>query len=251
MTKQSILMMTAASLIAAAPAFAQTTVTIDTGAAPAAETTTDVTANAETAETGAGTMAMAATELNLRAGPGPSFEVVGVIPVDGEVAVEGCLDESNWCQVTLDGTTGWAYGDYLNVMVENEPVVLYENRAAVEIQTVTYENEISDGEAAVGGAIGVAGAAAALIGGPAAIVAGSVLGAAAGDALNPESTSVTYVRENPIEPVILDGEVIVGAGIPEEVVLTPIPEAEYSYLYVNGQPVIVDPAERKVVYIVR
>ena len=43
-----------------------------------------------------------------------------------------------------------------------------------------------------------------------------------------------------------------GAGIPEEVELRPIPDSDqYSYLNVNGQPVIVDNSNRQIVYIVR
>ncbi|WP_370161530.1 DUF1236 domain-containing protein [Limimaricola soesokkakensis] len=259
MTKQSLLMTTAAALVAAMPAFAQTSVTVDTdteaganvGVEAEATATTETTANAETATSG--TTATAVTELNLRAGPGPDMEIVDVIPADGEVMVEGCLETANWCQVTLEGTTGWAYGDYLTVQMAEapEPVVLYENRTELEIETVTYDNEANDGPAAIAGAATAAGAAAALIGGPAAVIGAGIIGAAAGDALNPDSQVVTYVRENPVEPVILQGEVVVGAGIPEEVELNPIPEAEYSYLYVNGTPVLVEPEERRIVYIVR
>ncbi len=270
MTKHALLMTTAAAVLAAAPVLAQTSVTIETtpGATVTAETgatadvtaeteatlpTAEVTANADTAATGAGTMASAATELNLRAAPGGDAEIIGVIPADGEVTVEGCLDTSNWCQVTLDGTTGWAYGDYLTVQQAEapEPVILYQNRAELEVETVTYDNEGNDGPAALAGAATAAGAAAALAGGPATIIGAAVLGAAAGDVLNPDETTLTYVRENPVEPVILQGEVVVGAGIPQEVELTPIPDAEFSYLYVNGTPVVVEPEERKIVHIVR
>ena len=55
-----------------------------------------------------------------------------------------------------------------------------------------------------------------------------------------------------VTPVTMGGEVVVGAGIPEEVELRPIPDSDqYSYLNVNGQPVIVDNSNRQIVYIVR
>ena len=77
-------------------------------------------------------------------------------------------------------------------------------------------------------------------------------GATAGDALTPDSPEVTYVVTNPGEPMMMGGEVIVGAGIPEEVELRPIPDSDrYSYLNVNGQPVIVENGNRQIVYIVR
>ncbi|SDE94062.1 DUF1236 domain-containing protein [Limimaricola pyoseonensis] len=240
MLKSKLLMTSAAAILAAAPVLAQT-----------ATTTTEATANAETAV--AGTTAMAATELNLRAGPGPDMEIIDVIPADGEVTVEGCLESANWCQVTLNGTTGWAYGDYLTVQQAEaaEPVILYDNRTELEVATVTYDNEANDGGAALAGAATAAGTAAALAAGPAGVIGAAVIGAAAGDALNPDQETVTYVRENPVDPVLLQGEVVVGATIPTEVELTPIPDAEYSYLYLNGTPVLVEPEAREVVYIVR
>lgn len=57
----------------------------------------------------------------------------------------------------------------------------------------------------------------------------------------------TYVGENPAIQVYLDGEVVVGATLPEVVPLTPLPDSGYSYAYVNGVPVLVDPAGRQVV----
>lgn len=75
---------------------------------------------------------------------------------------------------------------------------------------------------------------------------------AGGDALDPpDTTTVTYVQQNPVEPVWLEGEVVTGAAIPETVVLTPIPDSTYAYSYVNGVPVIVDPNQRQIVQIVR
>ena len=72
----------------------------------------------------AATEASAWTDLNLRAGPGPMYQIVGVIPADGIVSVEGCLDTASWCKVSFDGIEGWASGDYLTAMVESTPVVM-------------------------------------------------------------------------------------------------------------------------------
>lgn len=231
MTKRSILALTTAGLLAAAPAFAQVAAT-------------------------------AATDLNLRAGPGGDQQVVGVIPSGGEVTVDGCLEAANWCQVTFDGTQGWAYGDYLNAVAEGqaeaaEPVVIYANRDTLQVPTVTVESVETTAAPAAdpgagAGAIAGATAAATLIGGPAAIAAGALLGTAAGAALTPESPEVTYVVSNPGTSMTMGGEVVVGAGIPEEVELLPIPDSDrYSYLNVNGQPVIVDSGNRQIVYVVR
>jgi hypothetical protein len=56
---------------------------------------------------------------------------------------------------------------------------------------------------------------------------------------------------NPVTPVYLNGEVVVGAGLPADVTLTPVPDYQYQYAYVNGQPVLVEPQSRRVTYIYR
>lgn len=225
MTKRTLLGMTLAGLVAAAPALAQVSAT-------------------------------AATDLNLRAGPGGDQQILAVIPANGEVMVDGCLESANWCQVSFDGTTGWAYGDYLNAMMEDQQVVVIENRDTLQLPAVTFadtattvtaettaEDVVED---ATGAATGAA-LAAALIGGPAAIAAGALLGASLAD----DDPAVTFVRENPVDPVILDGEVVVGAGIPEGVEFQTIPDTQYGYMNVNGLPVIVDSENRQIVRIVR
>ena len=69
--------------------------------------------------------------------------------------------------------------------------------------------------------------------------------------IDPPENVRTYVTSNQIEPVYLDGEVVVGAGLPETVELREIPDYEYRYVYVNGQPVLVEPDTRRIVYVVR
>lgn len=188
-------------------------------------------------------MASSWTDLNLRSGPGPMYPVVDVIPADKLVTVDGCLDQSAWCKVAYDGTEGWAAGNYLTTRVAlrspAEPTV---------IKTVTYDTN-KDAEKLGGAAAGAM--AGAMIAGPFGAVVGGILGAGTGEALAVDETVVTYVQTNPVEQVYLDGEVVVGAGLPETVTLVPVPDSEYSYVYVNGVPVVVDSTERKVVYIVR
>lgn len=196
----------------------------------------------------AATEATAWTDLNLRSGPGPVYEVVGVIPTDGVVSVEGCLESANWCKVSFDGTEGWASGDYLTAMVDNTPVVVYTNREKVAVGTVTYEDKSAEG-AAVGGTTGaIAGA---MIAGPVGALVGVVLGGGLGAVAAPDEKVTTYVTGNPVEPIYLNGEVVVGAGIPEAVTLSEVPDSEYSYAYINGVPVIVERKQRQIVYIVR
>lgn len=190
------------------------------------------------------TTATAWTDLNLRAGPGPAYDIVSVIPAAQNVTVDGCLDASNWCRVTHDDVNGWASGDYLTAMVE---APIYVNRERLQVATITYEKDAENTVA--GGASGaVAGA---IVGGPVGALVGAAIGLSLGAAVTPEERVTTYVRSNPIDPVYLDGEVVVGAGIPEEVALGEVPESQYYYAYINGVPVLVEREQRRIVYIVR
>jgi uncharacterized protein YraI len=195
------------------------------------------------------TVATASTDLNVRAGPGPQYEVIGVIGVDQQATIMGCLEASAWCEVSYAGGEGWAYSDYLIAEYDGAEAVVTERR--VEIGVPVVEAPAGGGGALAGGATGaVAGA---LIGGPVGAAVGAVAGAATGGfaegALAPEARA--YVVENPVEPVYLEGEVVVGAQLPETVEIREIPDYEYRYVYVNHQPVIVEPDTRRIVYIVR
>ncbi len=197
----------------------------------------------------AATTAMATTDLNVRSGPGPQFEIVDVITSKDDVAVEGCLESANWCKVTYEGNTGWAFGQYLTAMVESEPVILVENREQVEVGTLTYDTTAATATASGTTAAIIGG----LVAGPAGAIAGAAIGAGLGVAVDPGPQTVTYVTENPVDPIYLDGEVVVGAQFPEDVDVSfyDIPDAELKYAYVNGVPVLVNTDERRIVYVVR
>ena len=175
------------------------------------------------------TSATAVTDLNLRAGPGPQQSIVGVIPAEAAVNVHGCLAENAWCKVSFDGVEGWAYGDYLSASLEGEQLMIAPNRDQIEVSTVTYED----------------------VGSEEVVVSGAMASGVAVGAGDPGEDTIIYVRDNPVEPVYLDGEVVTGVQLPEVVTLTTVPTSDYQYAYVNGVPVVVDPAERRVVYIVR
>jgi uncharacterized protein YraI len=191
------------------------------------------------------TSAVAWTDLNLRAGPGPGFAVLEVIPAQAAVQVDGCLEAADWCRVTHGATQGWASGTYLT---GDKGTTIVEDRTAYQVTTVTYDGQRDEAALVVGTVGAILGAA---VGGPVGALAGGALGAGTGRAIAPDATVVTYVRSNPVEPVYLDGEVVVGAGLPDTVTLREIPESELSYTYVNGLPVIVERTDRRVVAIVR
>ncbi|WP_163846974.1 SH3 domain-containing protein [Pseudooceanicola aestuarii] len=200
----------------------------------------------------AATNATATTDLNLRAGPSPQSEIVDVIPFEGDVTVDQCIADSQWCAVSFNGTEGWAYSPYLTASLEGgETVTVYENTGTLKIET--YDKQAAANTGAAVGGLSAGGVAAALAGGPATIAGALVLGTATGSILGeasvPEDT-VTYIQDNPVETVYLDGEVVAGAGIPEGVELTPVPDSDYRYVTVNGVPAVVN-ADRTVVQVVR
>lgn len=191
--------------------------------------------------------ATATTDLNIRSGPGPQFQVVGSIKASDATSVRGCLADGQWCEVSYNGMTGWAHSDYLRSDFSGEQVVISSAPATVEVPTVQFDQQSANATVgATGGAI-----TGALIGGPIGAVIGGVTGAAIGSSVKPPEQVRTYVRSNQVEPVYLEGEVVVGAGVPESVTLTTVPDYEYRYVYVNGQPVLVDPQTRKIVYVDR
>lgn len=200
------------------------------------------------------TAVTATTDLNVRAGPGPQYPVVGVLGASQSTTLNGCLQDSKWCSVATQAGDGWVYADYLTGDFGGTTVVLSQRPTTSEVTVV----EAPKGEGGAEGALigGTTGAVAgAIIGGPigAAIggVAGVAAGGTAGAAAEPSPEVRTYVTSHQLEPVYLDGEAVVGAGLPDTVQLQEIPDYEYRYVYVNGQPVLVDPGTRKIVYIVR
>ena len=61
----------------------------------------------------------------------------------------------------------------------------------------------------------------------------------------------SFVASHPLTPAYLNGEVVVGAGLPQSVPVAEVPGYDYEYAYVNSVPVLVEPATRQVVYVYR
>jgi hypothetical protein len=95
----------------------------------------------------------------------------------------------------------------------------------------------------------------AIVGGPVGAAVGGVVGAIAGTAVAPPPQKVvTYVQGQPLptQPVVIEKQVVVGEPLPQEIVLTPIPDdPTYAYAVVNNQRVIVDPQTYVVVGVVQ
>ncbi|WP_207099500.1 DUF1236 domain-containing protein [Paracoccus shandongensis] len=118
------------------------------------------------------------------------------------------------------------------------------------VQQVQTQDPATTGGGAMGGAASGA-IAGAVVGGPvgAAVggLAGAVMGDVSEDALTPETR--TYVLEHRTESVVLDGGPAVGTVIPETAPVQTVPNTQYQYVYVNDQPVLVEPGSRKIIHI--
>ena len=111
--------------------------------------------------------ATATTDLNIRSGPGPQFEVVGAIANSDTATVNGCIEGSKWCQVTYNGTTGWSYSEYLSADFTGQQTVI--SMAPQTAQIPVIEND----QASTNATVGIAGSTASGVVRPACMKAGT------------------------------------------------------------------------------
>ena len=69
--------------------------------------------------------------------------------------------------------------------------------------------------------------------------------------VSPPPAVSNFMISNPLQPVPVHSEIVVGAVMPRTVMLQPVPNYRYQYVYANGQPVLVDPATRQIVFVLR
>jgi hypothetical protein len=61
---------------------------------------------------------------------------------------------------------------------------------------------------------------------------------------------VTFVENNPTQPIAIDGDVTEGMVIPEDVPLAVVPDQpKYSYVYIDQRPALVEPQTRRVIWV--
>ena len=178
----------------------------------------------------ADTAVSAVTDLNVRAGPGPQYPVIGVLAAGQSATLNGCIENSKWCTIAEAGGQGWVYSDYVTADFGGSRVVLTRRPADAAITVVappqddypdTYTGAILSDD------------------GPIDVID------------RPPAEVGTYVSTHRLDPVYLDGEVVTGATLPDTVELREIPDYRYRYVYVNGQQALVDPQTRRIMYVVR
>ncbi|ESX65094.1 MULTISPECIES: DUF1236 domain-containing protein [unclassified Mesorhizobium] len=177
------------------------------------------------------TAVSAITDLNVRAGPGPQYPVIGVLAAGQSATLDGCIANSKWCTIAEANGQGWVYSDYVTADFGGSRVVLTQRPAGADIAVVTPPADSAEYSDSYTGAI--------------------VAGEAIEPIRRPPAEIRTYVETNRLDPVYLEGEVVTGAMLPDTVELREIPDYDYRYVYVNGQPALVDPSSRRIVYVVR
>lgn len=172
----------------------------------------------------ADTAVSAVTNLNVRAGPGSQYPVIGVLAAGQSATLEGCLANSKWCTIAEANGRGWVYSDYVTANFGGNMIVLTRRPANAEVAVIAppVDTDVYTG----------------------AIVSPEPI-------VRPPVEVRTYVREHRLEPVYLESEVVPGAIVPDTVELREIPDYDYRYVYLNDQPTLVDPGTRRIVYVAR
>ncbi|MDK4720827.1 DUF1236 domain-containing protein [Rhizobium sp. CNPSo 3968] len=184
--------------------------------------------------------ATTATDIEVRSGPGAEFPTVGVATRGSEATLDGCIEGSRWCRVDVNGMRGWVYAQYLSVEQNGASVVVQDHRDDLGIPTITYEQTDS---VTTGSVQAAQPSPDDQLLGP--VEKGNVV------AITPPEEIRSYIDDNPVDTVQLNGDLVVGATVPQSVEVHRIPDYRYSYVEVNNQPVLVDPGTRRVVYVYR
>jgi len=172
--------------------------------------------------------------LNVRSGPGFQYSVVAQMAPNEAAAVTGCVSNYTWCGVAIGGVTGWASAEYLVTDAGGKLTNLQVSGAQLGIPVVVPEGV---GDVVATPPVGAMVAVPPTVG----VV----------EPIPPAPEVLSYVTQQVIEPVLVDGEVMVGATLPAAAPVYPIPQSPYVFSYINGQRVLVEPRARRIVYVIR
>jgi len=208
------------------------------------------------------TTGTATTDLNIRSGPGPEQPVIGLIKAHQQARILGCIEGSLWCQIDYRGQIGWSYSQYMSLKAGSGTIVVREPAHVAGIPVITYNPPPTVAVAptyrpevvafpppppppVMGPIPTVVGP-----GGPGAGAIGTDP-LATMTPITPPALVGAYVTANVLPSYPYPGEVVVGATVPQTIVLNNVPDYRYQYTYVNNTPVLVDPATRRIVYVFR
>lgn len=87
----------------------------------------------------AATDAYTATSLNVRAGPGGNYPVIGRLSARTAVDIRGCTGGMKWCDVSARGFRGWVAGNNLNTRYRNRNATVISLGSVLGLPIVTYD----------------------------------------------------------------------------------------------------------------
>ena len=64
----------------------------------------------------------ATANVNMRSGPSTAYPAVTTIPVGVPLQINGCLDETPWCDVSFYGGRGWVAGQYIQAVYQSRRI---------------------------------------------------------------------------------------------------------------------------------
>jgi len=125
--------------------------------------------------------------LNVRSGPGFQYPVVGQMPANARFPVTGCIQDYSWCSVVVGSVTGWASAPYLVTDAGGKPTNLQVSGAQLGIP------------------IGVPTGVGAVVATPPVGAMVAVAPAAVVEPFIPAPEVLSYVTQQVVEPVIVNG----------------------------------------------
>jgi len=76
--------------------------------------------------------------VDVYAGPASDYPVVAEVPPGAELAVNGCVSDYSWCDVSTSEFRGWVYGGYLNYPYEGSEVPIMTYGVQIGVPVVAF-----------------------------------------------------------------------------------------------------------------
>lgn len=174
--------------------------------------------------------ATALTNLNLRAGPGMDYAVIGTLGARQSVEVDGCIAGTTWCRVRTDAGTAWANSRYLSGSPEGVRPVVAANIIVRPDEDTTPERL------------------------DAAVVRGTLVDAPAEVAPLieiPDEAVAVYMTERAGPDTAADGNGVALGDNGSGVSVHNVPGSEVTYLTIDGKTRVLKPGTKTTVYINR
>jgi uncharacterized protein YraI len=86
------------------------------------------------------------TNVNLRAGPGTEYPVIITVPNRAQIAILGCLEDYNWCDIAFEDQRGWMRSIYLSYWYNEYYYPLRDYAPQLDLQIVSFDVDAYWGE---------------------------------------------------------------------------------------------------------